>query len=145
MTMSNRILCILLSFISVLPSSAEFFLQDTSWCIQKTVIPYSYQTEKGRCYVAAEIQGNEMPAYVFLNYGILVVTSCSRVGDYYENEEWFDTGEWKLRHDTLEIKSGKPNPKVERFIVKRSAENENKMRLYYVDNMDAYDELARMK
>lgn len=145
MVMLNRILCILLSFMIIFPSSAGFFLQDTSWCIQKTVIPYSYQTEKGRCHVAAEIQGNEMPAYVFLSYGILVVTYSSHVGDYYENEEWFDVGEWKLRHDTLEIKLRKPNPKVERFIIKKYADNENKMRLYYVDNMGAYDELVKIK
>ena len=129
---------------SIHQSSAGFFLQDTSWCIQKTVIPYSYQTEKGWCHAATEIQGNEMPAYVFLGCGIMVITTQTHANDYYENEEWFDAGEWKLRHDTLEIKSWKPNPKVERFIIKKSAENENKMRLYYVDNTEAYDELVRI-
>ena len=130
---------------SIHQSSAGFFLQDTSWCIQKTVIPYSYQTEKGRCYVSAEIQGNEMPAYVFLSCGMMVITNQTHACDYYENVEWFDVGEWKLKNDTLEIKLWKPNSKTERFIVKKFAENENKMRLYYVDNMDAYDELARIK
>ena len=137
--------CVLLSFTSIFSPSAGFFLQDTSWCIQKTVIPYSYQTEEGKCYGNTVIQGNEMPAYVFLSYGVFVVTCFSNVDDYYENAERFDVGEWKLKSDTLEITLWKPNPKVERFFIKKSAENENKMRLYYIDNIGAYDELVKIK
>ena len=86
-----------------------------------------------------------MPAYVFLSYGVFVVTCFSNVDDYYENAERFDVGEWKLKSDTLEITLWKPNPKVERFFIKKSAENENKMRLYYIDNIGAYDELVKIK
>ena len=134
----------LLGFMGIFRSSAGFFLQDTSWCIQKTVIPYSYQTEEGKYYGNTVIQGNEMPAYVFLSYGVLVVTYCSSVDDYYENAERFDVGEWKLKSDTLEITLGKPNPKVERFFIKKSPENENMMRLCHIGNMDTYDVLVKI-